>query len=73
MKINASNIETLDFSSLALTFKTSGAIGQMAKLHKSGCSMVRAAKHVSMDAGVKDDVLDLMERGYAVTLCKCAK
>ena len=73
MKITTANIDSLDFSGLALTFKTSGAISQMAKLHKSDCSMVRAAKHVSRDAGGKDDTLDLLERGYAVTLCKCAK
>lgn len=72
MKITADNLHTVDFTNLVLTFKTTGPVSQMAKLHKVGCSMIRASKH-TCSADLKLQVEDLMEREFPVTICKCAK
>lgn len=75
MKVTKENIGSLDFTKLALTFKTSGPVSQMAKLHAIGCNMLNAAGNRKVrlaTENVRDHVEDALELGYAVTVCKCA-
>lgn len=76
MKItNATDLATMDLTTLTLTFKTSGPVSQMAKLHKNGCSMIKATRtcHTETGEGLLATLEDLLEREYPITVCKCAK
>ena len=59
-----------------LTFSYSAAVEKAGKIHDMDCSVAKKAlnskKCAHMMDNVEDDTRDLLERGYGVTLCKCA-
>ncbi|MEJ7812895.1 MAG: hypothetical protein WKG32_20945 [Gemmatimonadaceae bacterium] len=67
-----------EYAGLVLLFKTTGPIGNMARLHAASCPMVNTAKRGGKvkkieGAGVADAVEDLNDRGFPVVRCKCCK
>ncbi len=64
---------------LVLLFKTSGPVGNAARVHAATCPMVNTASRgivkLSPSSGdeLQAEVDDLNERGFPVAFCKCCK
>ena len=65
MKANAEDGLTWVFSSTSTTVKA----------HKAGCAMLRTVNPERGIVGVTDpeEKASILERGFTVTVCKCAK
>ena len=79
MKLSKENLYRVNFHGLVLVFSTKVSnLDNAGKLHAIECSVAVKAMnnpraHYSMDGNQTDDTVDLLDRGYGVTLCKCAK
>jgi hypothetical protein len=76
-KITAENLPSINTQGLVLVFATRGKIEQMGKVHAPECSVAKKAlnnprAHTMMD-NLASDITDLLDRGFGVTLCKCAQ
>lgn len=57
-------------------FDTAGDVARSVKIHATDCRMVNTARkgkgrYVLISECVRDEVADLIERGYGVHMCKC--
>lgn len=74
MKITLDNIGLVNFTGLVLVFYLKGESAEAAKLHAKTCRVARADRRwrIVTDTNVEADTRDVLERGYGVTLCRCA-
>ncbi len=75
MRITHDNVDAVDFFGLVLAFHTSASGEDAGGLHASNCREIAAARRARhlIRADVADETLDLLDRGYGVTLCRCAR
>jgi hypothetical protein len=74
MKITTANISKINFAGLVLTFSRVASPESAAKLHTAACNAGKGtAKTVRIDSEVVEETVDLLDREYGVTLCRCAR
>jgi hypothetical protein len=74
MKLTTDNIHKVNFAGLVLTFSRVAAPETAAKLHTAACPAGKQTSKIERIAdAVVEEVVDLLDREYGVTLCRCAR